>query len=100
VQSCLELGGERGMDAALALDAGYAFKMFRYQLHRKMGFAGPAIGARSPGMTGMAGAFIVHLDEARDESGSQFVLNGVNDGHPGLQTARPASHASKFACPG
>ena len=74
---------KRGMDAALAFHPGQSFKRSRHDADLEMGFTHTAIVARRPGMAGMAGAFIHHLQANGRKGGSQLVTNGVGNCHGG-----------------
>jgi len=72
---------QRGIDAALAFHPGQAFKRSRHDADLEMGFPDTAVAPRRPGMAGMAGAFVHHLQAKGRESSGQFVTNGSGNGH-------------------
>ena len=76
-----QLVGQRGIDTALAFDAGDAIKSGRHDPDMEMGLALAAIAARGAGMAGMAVAFVHHIQRRRRESGGQFLPNCVRDRH-------------------
>ena len=70
-----------GMDAALAFHAGQSLERRRHNAHLEMGFAPAAIAACGAGMSGMAVAFVHHLQPFGRKSGSQFFADRVGHGH-------------------
>ena len=74
---------QRGMDAALTLDARYAIEGIRHHADMEVCFADLAIGPHRAGMAGMAVAFIGDGEQGRRECGGQFPLDGVCCAHAG-----------------
>ena len=72
-----ELIGQGGIDAALSFHPIYAVKSVGNDAHMEMGFTLAAIIARRAGMTGMAMAFIHHIQRQRRKRSRQFLLNGL-----------------------
>lgn len=77
----LEFIGQRGIDAALALHPGHAIKRSRNDPDMEMGLTLAAVGVYGPDMTGMAMAFVHHVQHDGREGGAQFVPDGVCDMH-------------------
>jgi hypothetical protein len=78
-----QLVRQRGMDAALTLNARGAFKRRRHQTDMEMGLSRAAIVARGAGMAGMGGAFVADFERYGRESSGQFVPDGVGYAHAG-----------------
>jgi hypothetical protein len=87
--------GQRGMDAALALDTRNAFERRRHHADMEMGLADSAVGARRAGMAGMTAAFVGDVQRLGREGGGQFLANGMGDAHAG-RLLLPPRKVKKF----
>src|ERR1700733_1776602 len=77
VDARLELFGQRGIDAALALDAAHAFECVRDDAHGEMGLAARPVAC----MALMTRALVGHFERNRREVLCQFLANGVGHRH-------------------
>ncbi len=84
MQPAAEFFVQRGMNAALAFNPGYAFKGGGYDLDREMAFAARPV----PGMARMQRAFIPHRQFQRREGGGEFAVYAFCDGHNHKRFAR------------